>query len=365
MMGPGKPMAWTTRIATTLLLTGGLLAAPVAGPRYVDITWFSIANIYYQFNATGVLTDGYITRVPASEFYGGGGGLARTRNAWTPDTSTVSRVLGALGGPPAVSLLLTGHSHFDHSFDTATWSRLTGAPIIGSRTTCLQTQAEGIPASRCQAVYGGERIAIAEGVTMWVIRWNHSGDPAANPEQHNPVELTAVPARDPVNGGLRAGVAEDFPNGGGNRAFLFVVDGPDGRYSWFYQNSASAVDLETPIVVDGTNYGAPLDNLKTAMRGAGLEAVDLWIGSGASAIAPLVLPVLSPKYFIPVHWDGLYSPFLKGVPRPYADPPLAAQLRAANVTLLTPLQYMDKWRIDRSGVRPLANGEAKRALGFQ
>lgn len=51
------------------------------------------------------------------------------------------------------------------------------------------------------------------------------------------------------------------------------------------------------------------------MRGAGLEAVDLWIGSGASAIAPLVLPVLSPKYFIPVHWDGLYSPFLKGVPR--------------------------------------------------
>lgn len=129
-MGPGKPMAWTTRIATTLLLTGGLLAAPVAGPRYVDITWFSIANIYYQFNATGVLTDGYITRVPASEFYGGGGGLARTRNAWTPDTSTVSRVLGALGGPPAVSLLLTGHSHFDHSFDTATWSRLTGTPVV-------------------------------------------------------------------------------------------------------------------------------------------------------------------------------------------------------------------------------------------
>jgi hypothetical protein len=38
-------------------------------------------------------------------------------------------------------LLLTGHSHFDHSFDTAAWSRLTGAPIVGSKTTCLQVGA--------------------------------------------------------------------------------------------------------------------------------------------------------------------------------------------------------------------------------
>ena len=92
---------------------------------------------------------------------------------------------------------------------------------------------------------------------MRVVRWNHSGDPAVNPEQHNPVELNAVPVRDPATGGLRAGVAEDFPNGGGNRAYLFIVDGPDGRFSWFFNNSASAVDLHVPIVVDGVDYGAP------------------------------------------------------------------------------------------------------------
>ena len=89
---------------------------------------------------------------------------------------------------------------------------------------------------------GGERIG-RKGVTLRVVRWNHSGDPAVNPEQHNPVELATVPKRDPATGGLRVGVAEDYPNGGGNRAFLFTVDGPDGRFSWSYQNSASPVDL--------------------------------------------------------------------------------------------------------------------------
>ena len=75
-------------------------------------------------------------------------------------------MLTALGGPSRISLLLTGHSHFDHSFDTATWSRLTNAPIIGSKTTCLQAQAAGLPQTRCREVLGGERIDIAAGVWM-------------------------------------------------------------------------------------------------------------------------------------------------------------------------------------------------------
>ena len=150
---------------------------------------------------------------------------------------------------------------------------------------------------------------LSEGVTMRVVRWNHSGDPSVNPEQHNPVELTAVPVRDAVSGGLRAGVAEDFPNGGGNRAYLFTVDGPDGQFSWFFSNSASAVDL-------------------------------------------------------PVHWDGLFGAFEAGVPKPYADSDVEAFLKASDVNLVKPAQYMDKWRLDRSGVRPVANTEVKKALGF-
>jgi L-ascorbate metabolism protein UlaG (beta-lactamase superfamily) len=355
------------RLILTAIVAAVTASSSVRGaapPSSVDITWMSISNVYYDFGTTGVLTDGYISRIPEREFFGGPSGLAHTRTPQVSDSRAVARVLAALGGAAKVNLLLTGHSHFDHAFDTATWSRLTGAPIIGSKTTCLQAEAQGIPATRCLVVDGGERIPIAEGVTMWVVRWNHSGDPAVNPEQHNPVELSRAPVPDPVTGGLRAGVAEDFPNGGGNRAFLFVVDGPNGGFSWFFNNSASAVDLDAPIVVDGKDYGAPIANLRAAMRAANVTSVDLWIGAGGAPVASLVLPILRPKAFLPVHWDGLYGAFEAGPQRPYSDPPLERALADSGVTLVRPLQYMDKWRLDRSGIHPMPNDDVKRALGF-
>jgi L-ascorbate metabolism protein UlaG (beta-lactamase superfamily) len=354
----------------TFVCIAGLCAATMsfrvfaAPPSYVDITWMSISNMYYELGPLNIVTDGYITRIPETAFFGGGGGLASTKTAYSPNVAAVARVLAALGGHAKVNLLLTGHSHFDHSFDTATWSKLTDARIIGSKTTCLQAQAEKLPAERCRTVNGGETIQLADGVTMRVVRWNHSGDPKVNPEQHNPVELDRVPVPDPRTGGLHAGVAEDFPNGGGNRAFLFTVDGPQGRFSWFFQNSASAVDLHVPIVVDGVDNGAPIDNLRRAMKDAGLDSVDLWIGSGGRSIAELVVPVLKPKAYLPVHWDGLYGPFEKGVPRAYADQNLESFLQTSGITLMRPSQYMDKWRLDRSGVHPIDNAAVKKSLGF-
>src|SRR5438552_635596 len=180
------------------VLIAAWLVIPVlaAKPSYVDITWMSIANMYYEIGGRGIITDGYFSRIPQDQFYGGGGGLARTHMAYKPDVDAVTRVLNALGGKRKISLLLTGHSHFDHSFDTATWSKLTGAEIIGSKTTCFQVMAEHLSARRCRAVYGGEKIVVADHVTMWVIRWNHSGDPATNPEQHNAVELHSIPLID-------------------------------------------------------------------------------------------------------------------------------------------------------------------------
>jgi hypothetical protein len=351
-------------VLLALWVVGPFWPLRAAGPSFVDITWMSMANVFYELGSLRILTDGYFTRLPQSAFMGGGGGLATTRRAFKPDADAVRRVLTALGGPGAVNLLLTGHSHFDHSFDTATWSRLTGARIVGARTTCFQAIAENIPANRCTAVDGGEKIALAEGVTLRVVRWNHSGDSATNPEQHDPVELGAPPRPDGQTGGLRAGVAEDFPNGGGGRGFLFVVDSPDGRFSWFYQNSASAVDLHVPIVVGGTNYGAPIDNLRAALKAEQLGSVDLWIGSRGLPVAQLVVPVLKPKAYLPVHWDGLWGAFEAGVQEPFSDPALEEFLGKAGVRVIKPDQYMDKWRLDRKGVRPVPNITMKKALGF-
>ena len=197
-----------------------------------------------------------------------------------------------------------------------------------------------------------------------VVRWNHSGDPAKNWEQHDPVELEGVPRQDPATGGLKAGVAEDFPNGGGNRGFLFTVDGPQGRYNWFYQNSASAVDMHVPIEIKGVDYGAPIEKLKNAMRDAGLESVDLWIGTGGLPVAQLVVPVIKPKAYIPIHWDGLWQPFEAGMPWPFSDSAVEDYLAKSGVKLLKPGQYMDKWQLDKTGIRPVENSAIKRTLGF-
>ena len=47
----------------------------IAAPDHVDITWMSIANMHFELGSQQIVADGYITRLPAEIFYGGGGGL--------------------------------------------------------------------------------------------------------------------------------------------------------------------------------------------------------------------------------------------------------------------------------------------------
>lgn len=338
-------------------------AAPAVAMPEIRLTWFSIANCLVEVEDVTILIDGYITRVPGPPFFfGGGGGLANTQAPSVPDRPAIERVFEAINGR-RIDFVVTSHSHFDHSLDTATWAKLTSAPVIGSRTTAFQCIAQGVPAGQCRIVLGGEVLHLGPGLTCRVIRTNHSGD-NTNPEQHNPVELEAVPRVDPVTGGLRVGVAEDFPNGGGGRAYLFTLDSARGRLSWLYTSSLSAFDLTVPIVVDGTDFGAPLANISAAMDDAGLDGVDLWLGVGSTPVAELVLPVVKPKTYIPNHWDGLFNPFFPGLPFPFSDPGLESMLASAGIRLMPQRQYMDAFRITPSGVVPEPNNDIKQKLGF-
>jgi L-ascorbate metabolism protein UlaG (beta-lactamase superfamily) len=349
---------WTAREARLPALPESR-TAPASS---VDIEWLSVTNVYLRVGTLGVLVDGYVTRLPQSAF--ADQTIVHSRGAYRPDSVAVARILALLGGSDAVRVLLSGHSHFDHSFDTAIWAKLTNAAVYGPRSTCYQIAAQDVPQSRCTAVRGGETISLGEGVTVRVVRWNHSGDHAVNPQQHDPAELTGVPTRDPANGGLRPGLAEDFPNGGGSRAYLFTIATREGPLTILFSNTGSPVDLDQPIVIDGTNYGAPIDNLRAALRDAGVASVDLWIASGGAPLARLVLPALRPKAYLPVHWDDYFAPIERGVAKPYADPALEALLDSAHVTLVRPAQYFDRWRLDRSGMHAVTNDAPKRALGL-
>ena len=76
--------------------------APAVRPAFVDITWMSVSNMYYELGPLRILTDGYITRIPRSAFSGGGGGLAHTDRGYMPDVAGVTHVMNALGGASTV-----------------------------------------------------------------------------------------------------------------------------------------------------------------------------------------------------------------------------------------------------------------------
>lgn len=356
-------------IAPALLSLATLIAAPaIAAPPGVELTWMSIANWYFKVGDKRIMMDAYITRIPGPPFFYAppdipGDQYAYTQKPANVDVDSVKKVRDAVLGASKLDYMLVGHSHWDHSWDSPAWVKMTGAQMIGGQSSCLQAAAQGVANMQCRSVSGGEKIVLGEGITMRVVRFNHSGD-ASNPIQHFARELYRPPVPDPATGGLRAGVGEDYPNGGGNRAFLFTIDGPDGPLSFFVNNSSSAFDLDRDIVVDGVSYGSPLGNLRAAMADAGLTQVDLWIGTGGKPVAEKVVPVIRPKTYIPNHWDGLFNSFWKGMPYPFKDDALKAYLEEQRIPMLPQKQYFDTYVLTRSGVTMQPNHAMKAKLGF-
>ncbi len=390
---------WSRRTRSVSVLGAGLLLAGLAsgtataqssqdGPPHpesaVRLTWSSIANWVVDAGDTRVLVDAYYTRAAqplegqvSSPLFTGQGtlGLDYTTHPKPSDRDAVVRVLNALVYKnKKISYILTGHSNFDHSPDAPLLAKLTGATIIGSQTTCYQAYAEGIPASQCLIVNGGEILPLSKSLTVYVAHINHSGD-TTTPDLHGAVELTRIPnvrTQSPA-GGLRWGILEDMPNGGGGRAFLFKQEKSNGQsFTWTYQDTGSPTDFTEPIKVTDpqgrplTTYKSSKENLAAAMRAAGVPRVDLMIASPSSAtLLSQEMDILHPRSFLPTHWDGLWAPFFAGMPIPYCPSADVTELLAANnVSTSHPRQYMDRWRLTEWGVDRIENHAVKRELGF-
>ena len=163
---------------------------------------------------------------------------------------------------------------------------------------------------------------------------------------------------------MRGGVAEDYPNGGGNRGYLFTVNSAKGVLTFFVTNSGAPQDLTTDNITDGINYGAPLDSLKKTMASAGLQGVDLWIGAGGEPVASLTVPVLNPKVYVPNHLGSFYVPFSQGNTTTFSNDALTSYLASKSIALRTPQQYLDAYVLDSAGFRAVANASMKQAYGF-
>ena len=356
-------------VAVAALACAAACATPAsAAPPTVEMTWMSIANWYFKIGDKRIVMDGYVTRVPESLFIASSvfpkDMYTFTKGPYGVDTAAIGKVKSAMLGSDKVDLLLAGHAHWDHSWDTPAWARMTGAPMIGSLSACLQANAQGVTGDQCRIVSGGEKFDLGGGITMRVVRWNHSGDPT-NPIQHFARELYRAPVPDPATGGLRAGVGEDYPNGGGNRAFLFTVDSPEGKLSFFVNNSASAFDLDKDVVVDGVSFGSPLGNLAAAMKDAGLTQVDAWIGTGGAAGRADGGPGDPSEGLSAESLGRPLQPLLaRNAVSVQGRSAVRATSQAQKVALVAETQYFDKFILSKDGVARDVNHAVKSQLGF-
>ena len=112
------------------------LPAFAADAPEVELTWMSIANWYFKIGDLRIVLDGYITRLPGAPFFYASknypkGQYTYTRAPALVDVPAVTKVRDAMLGGAKLDYVLSGHSHWDHSWDTPTWTKLTSATMIG------------------------------------------------------------------------------------------------------------------------------------------------------------------------------------------------------------------------------------------
>ncbi len=359
-----------------------LARAPAASGQepVVDFTWLSNAGWLVEAGETTLLLDGAITRLDGPR----PDGTNVATLLWPPaepDSGSVRRVHDALRPAHGIDVILVGHGHSDHSFDTAVWTRLTGATVIGPRSVCYQTFAQGLPEAACDIVEGGEVRELGPLLRVRVVRWHHSGasdDPLGRLVQ-TPLELREVPTPDPVTGALRPSGVQDFPNGGGSRAFLFTYGEPGRAIRWFVSDTGNPATFDTPAVGrEGwfSELGIPMDNLRivtedastrehleAALAAEGIDGVALWIGYWPPRHVAQVIPILRPRAFIPNHWLGQVF-ILDGLPRPLENPTLSEVLERAGVELLVQPEFGARYRLDATGVREIPSDDLRARLGI-
>lgn len=347
-------------------------------PDSVTLTWLSVTSWLLEAGETRVLFDGYVSRVDRTTLEADG-----TSTATAPlDAAVVRRMRDAVPGARDLDWILVGHGHWDHAFDTPSWVQLTGAQVLGARTVCFQVVAY-LESASCTAVEGGEGIELGPGVRVRVVRWHHSGDSlsADGRRLRAPLELRGPPTADSATGGLRPGYLEDYPGGGGSRAYLVTVQTSSGPVTVFWSDTGNPQAWDRLVPADSAFFrehgidtrhlewaasDRPVrEHLRSALAAEALGEVDLWIGFGGTEHVRQVTETLRPLAFVPHHWDDLWTPLTDGPGRAFQASSLDRFLDEAGLRLIVPANYFDRIVLTTDSVRIEDGGPLRRALGIR
>ena len=132
------------RFAAWLLLV--TVAAPAAAPDRagadVEVRWLGVAGFTLRSGDTVIAEDPYLSRP---------GLLTLLFRSYQPDAAVLDRMLGPTSPVPELaraSLLLVGHSHFDHLGDVPAIAQRSAARVVGSATTANIARAYGLAVER-------------------------------------------------------------------------------------------------------------------------------------------------------------------------------------------------------------------------
>jgi L-ascorbate metabolism protein UlaG (beta-lactamase superfamily) len=241
-------------------------ASTAAGASLL-VRWLGTAAHVLESETTRIAIDPFVTRP----------GLRRVAAGnVAPDEHEVFERFGT-----RLDAVLCGHSHYDHLLDGPTIARVTGAKLIGSRTTCAFGRAAGLAESQLVEVPAdGARVTVGDLSIRFV------------PSLHGRIFLGKVPFPGEVSHVPSLPVrARDYRMGG---AFGILVRARDGT-SVYHNGSADLVDAE----LDGEHADVLLVGL------AGRQATRDYLARLVHALKPSIL--------VPTHHDAFFAPLDRGV----------------------------------------------------
>jgi L-ascorbate metabolism protein UlaG (beta-lactamase superfamily) len=231
------------------------------------VRWLGTAAHVLESETTRIAIDPFVSRP----------GLRRVAaGEVAPDEHEIFERFGT-----RLDAVLCGHSHYDHLLDGPTIARVTGAKLVGSRTTCAFGRAAGVAESQLVEVpAGGGRVTVGDLSIRFV------------PSLHGRIFLGRVPFPGEVSHVPSLPVrARDYRMGG---AFGILVRARDGT-SVYHNGSADLVDAE----LDGEHADVLLVGL------AGRQATRDYLARLVRALKPSIL--------VPTHHDAFFAPLDRGV----------------------------------------------------